>query len=144
MKQSIKSLLGWLGFICPAGNISIYFQLAKGVNFVEPSTVFLGQNVTFDNYTPSHIYIGRDVWITTGSIIISHSWTSRAGHGECGVQAVRKRVVIRDGCFIGAGSLILPGVVLPRGTYVGAGSVVTNGPNGEGRLIAGNPAKVVR
>lgn len=36
-----------------------------------------------------------------------------------------KPVVIKDGAFIGAGSMILKGVTIGEGAIVGAGSVVT-------------------
>lgn len=47
-------------------------------------------------------------------------------------------------CWIGANSVILPGVKLLPGTIIGAGSVVTKG-FGVGNIIAaGNPAVVLR
>jgi acetyltransferase-like isoleucine patch superfamily enzyme len=52
-------------------------------------------------------------------------------------------IVIGDGCFIGAHSFILPGVVLGNRCVVGANSVVTQSfPDGS--ILAGSPAKLVR
>ena len=53
------------------------------------------------------------------------------------------RVTINDECFIGWGSIILPGVELAKGTIVGAGSVVTKSVRTPNCIIAGNPAKIV-
>ena len=47
-------------------------------------------------------------------------------------------------CWIGAGSVILPGVTLGPRTIVGAGSVVTHSFEEGGVVVAGNPARVVR
>lgn len=52
-------------------------------------------------------------------------------------------VLIKEGAFIGAGSIILKGVVVGSKSIVGAGSVVTKDiPDGE--IWAGNPAKFIR
>ena len=51
--------------------------------------------------------------------------------------------LIKKGASIGAGSTILPGLIIGEYSVVGAGSVVTkNIPDGE--LWVGNPAKYVR
>lgn len=51
---------------------------------------------------------------------------------------------IEEGCWIGAGAIILPGVHLKKSTMVGAGSVVTKSFNEEKITIAGNPAKIIK
>lgn len=53
-------------------------------------------------------------------------------------------IVIAADCWLGANSVILPGVQLLPGTIVGAGGVVTRS-FGKGRIVvAGNPAKIIR
>ncbi len=46
-------------------------------------------------------------------------------------------------CFIGAGSIILPGISLADNTVVAAGSVVTKSVNESGLIVGGNPAIVI-
>jgi acetyltransferase-like isoleucine patch superfamily enzyme len=54
-----------------------------------------------------------------------------------------KPIVIEDDVWIGANSIVLPGVRIGRGSIIGAGSIVTKSiPSMV--LAAGNPAKVVR
>ena len=56
---------------------------------------------------------------------------------------VTSPVIIKDGAFIGAHSIILKGVIIGEKSIVGAGSVVTKSiPDGE--IWAGNPAKFIR
>ena len=56
---------------------------------------------------------------------------------------VTSPIVVKDGAFIGAHSIILKGVIIGKKSIVGAGSVVTKSiPDGE--IWAGNPAKFIR
>ena len=51
-------------------------------------------------------------------------------------------VLLRYGCSIGAGAIILPGVTVGRFALVGAGAVVTRSVP-EHALVVGNPARIV-
>jgi len=50
---------------------------------------------------------------------------------------------IEQGASIGAGAVILPGIVIGRDAMVGAGSVVTKSVPA-GSTVAGNPARIIR
>jgi len=58
-----------------------------------------------------------------------------------GITAVG--ITIEDGCWIGAGAIVLDGVTIGRGSCIGAGSVVTRSipPHS---LAVGVPARVIR
>ena len=56
---------------------------------------------------------------------------------------VNNSVHLLAGCWIGAGSIILPGVSVGRNSVIGAGSVVTKSIP-EFVVVAGNPARVLR
>jgi acetyltransferase-like isoleucine patch superfamily enzyme len=51
-------------------------------------------------------------------------------------------VILRIGCWIGAGTIILPGVTIGRNAVVGAGSVVTKDVRAF-TVAVGNPAKTI-
>lgn len=53
-----------------------------------------------------------------------------------------KGVVLKKGCWIGANSIILPGVTIGRNSVIGAGSVVTKSIP-DYCVAVGNPAKVI-
>ena len=60
-----------------------------------------------------------------------------------GDDHVARPIEIGKGAWIGASSIILPGVVVGEGAVVGAGSVVTKSvPTGE--VWAGNPARRIK
>lgn len=60
------------------------------------------------------------------------------------LELVRHRpIVIGDGCFIGANSIILKGTKLGKNVVVGAGSVVC-GTFPDNVIVAGNPARIIK
>jgi acetyltransferase-like isoleucine patch superfamily enzyme len=52
-------------------------------------------------------------------------------------------VVLGDGCDVGVGAIILPGVTVGRGAQIGAGAVVTEDVP-DGAIAAGVPARILR
>jgi UDP-2-acetamido-3-amino-2,3-dideoxy-glucuronate N-acetyltransferase len=53
------------------------------------------------------------------------------------------RTLLRKGCSVGAGAVVLPGLTIGEGALVGAGAVVTRDvpPNA---IVVGNPARITR
>ena len=115
----------------------------RGVQMPAPRSVFIGRNVVIDNRCPELVSVGRDVWLTQGVIVLAHSHCSQLQRTVHGMTETRAPVVIEDGVFVGAGSIVLPGVRLGRGCYIGAGSVV-NRDIAAGMLAVGNPCREVR
>jgi acetyltransferase-like isoleucine patch superfamily enzyme len=54
-----------------------------------------------------------------------------------------KSVLIKEGSWIGANAIILPGVTIGRNAVVGAGSIVTKDVP-DFTVVAGNPARVIK
>jgi acetyltransferase-like isoleucine patch superfamily enzyme len=52
-------------------------------------------------------------------------------------------ILINDDVWIGAGSVILPGITIGKGAVIAAGSIVTKDVE-ENAIVAGNPAKLLR
>lgn len=86
------------------------------------------------------IHIEENVWIANGVSIISmnHNMLDYSSYENS------PPVIIRKNSLLSANCIILPGVELGEHTIVGAGSVVTKSfPEGN-RVIAGNPATIIR
>ena len=81
--------------------------------------------------------LGPGIMILTGSHCIDPQGSHIAGKG------VFADVIIGDGCWLCARSLILPGVRLEGKTIVAAGAVVVNSFD-SGGLLTGVPAKLKR
>lgn len=64
-------------------------------------------------------------------------------HNRRAGKLTYKPIKVGDGCWIGAESIILPGVTISNGVVIGAGSVVTKNCECDG-LYAGNPARRIK
>jgi maltose O-acetyltransferase len=101
---------------------------------------YINRGAFLDSSAPirigARVSFGMNVTVITGSHRIAGR-EKRAGD----VEALA--VTIENGSWIGAGSIILPGVRVGRGAIVAAGSVVTKDVPDD-TLVAGNPARVLR
>tara|TARA_B100001540_G_scaffold307604_1_gene321101 strand:- start:532 stop:1131 length:600 start_codon:yes stop_codon:yes gene_type:complete len=92
----------------------------------------------------NRITIGNSVKISQLVTIVDGQHKFSDKNFSIGDQGYEKKsVTIEDNAWIGANSVILPGVIIGKGAVVGAGSVVTtNVP--EYSVAAGNPAKIIK
>ena len=74
-----------------------------------------------------NIHIGDNVTVNTGCTFV-----------DC-----NKITTIEDGCWIGGGVIILPGITIGYGSVIGAGSVVTKDIPANS-LAVGNPCKPIK
>ncbi|MBN1124189.1 MAG: acyltransferase [Sedimentisphaerales bacterium] len=94
-----------------------------GTGITIEDDVLMGNNVHI--YTANHNFDRIDI-----PIIDQGHYQSRG-------------VVLKKGCWIGANSVILPGVTIGQNCVVGAGSVVTKSFSNN-CVVAGNPARMIR
>ena len=141
-----------------------------GVRIFHPENVEIGDNVYIGHDVIIHGYHKGRVVIGDGSWIGPRSYLHGAGgieigkevgigpyvkvltseHGAAGIgepiirgSLVLGRVLIEDGCDIGIGAIILPGVRIGKLSQIGAGAVVTKDVP-ELSVAFGVPAMVVR
>ena len=76
-------------------------------------------------------------------VLVLTSIHALSADGEIARQSERLKVSIGDGCWIGAGAMILPGVSNGEGAVVAGGAVVT-GDCEPGGLYGGVPARRIR
>jgi galactoside O-acetyltransferase len=89
-----------------------------------------------DIYIGNHVMIGPNVTIDTGTHPISPELRRK-------VAQYNLPVWIGDNVWIGAGSILLPGVHIGENTVIGAGSVVTKDIP-ENVVAVGTPCRVLR
>lgn len=111
--------------------------------------VHLGSNIYMNFNTTlvddGHIYIGD--WAKFGPNVTvatpGHPILPELRKGQGTVLQYNKDVHIGAGTWIGAGTVILPGVSIGENTVIGAGSVVTRDIPAN-TVAYGNPCKVIR
>lgn len=91
---------------------------------------------------PYLVKIGNHCTITSGVYLITHDGGAWVFRNEIPKLNVFGKIEIKDNCFIGVNSIILPNITIGPNSVVGAGSVVTKDvpPNS---VVAGVPAKVI-
>lgn len=126
--------------------------------------VYIGHNTILKGYHKNEMTIGNNTWIgqtcyfhSAGGIEIGESvgvgpavkiLTSTHKNGPLGRPIIENelefgKVTIEDGCDIGMGAIILPGIRIKKGVIVGAGAVVTKDVE-ENTIIVGNPARKLK
>lgn len=97
-------------------------------------------------YSMKEIIIGDNVLIGGNCKVIDndfHPLDYRKRNPQQVEDIAKKRIIIGNGCFIGANSILLKGTELGENCIIGAGSVVC-GKFPDNVIIAGNPAKIVK
>ena len=135
-KKIIKQLFKKTGLIC-----SVYppFYCDYGYNIIVGEHFFANRNcLILDVVSVSignNVMLGPNVMILTATHPIDYK-TRNKGFG------LGKSVSIEDNVWIGAGTIINPGVHIGKNSIIGSGSVVTHDvPSNV--IAAGNPCKVI-
>lgn len=149
IRNTVQRVIGKTGFRVVKlnrGDIQTLSEHYPGVTFIGPSDNYvIGQKVTIGSgsilFACENIKIGDNTMIAVGTII--HTSTHDYESHPMWKYRIDRPVVIGEYVWIGAGSIILPGVSIGDNAVVGAGSVVTaNVP--EGAIVAGNPARKIK
>lgn len=120
--------------------ISIKIKLYRiiGYNIGKNCRIFTELKVA----EPYLITIGDNVTISTNVTFLTHDNSIiKASKNE--YTDLFGKIIIGSNCFIGANSIILPGVYLPDNTIVAAGSVVTKSIKESNMIIGGNPSRII-
>lgn len=143
-------------------NIKKAYYKFRGVHFGKGSKIALKHFTIIDNY--HNIYLKENAEINAGCFLVGRNkiiignnstlayrvtvLTTANPNGPYNKLAeiykpMTAPVIIEDNVWIGAGSIILPGVKIGSMSVVAAGSVVTKDVPA-GVLVAGIPARIVK
>ena len=104
--------------------------------------VWVGSGVYLSATGNSTITIGNHIDFGPQSMVLTGSHKVDLEGEHIGGRGISASVSIGEGCWLGARSVILPGVSLPEKTLVAAGAVVTKSIHEPYCLLAGVPAEI--
>ena len=104
---------------------------------ISNSTIFASKKVAIGN----HVMIGADCKIYDTDF---HSIEYAQRIETPDTHVMSRSVIINDGAFIGAHTIILKGSVIGKRAVIGAGSVIAGKTIGDDELWAGNPVRFIR
>lgn len=144
----LQEMLGGIGsnvsiclpFLCDYGcNIYIGDNVSINMNctFVDCNRITIGNNVLIS----SNVQIYTSTHPVELSERLTPDWKPETGEYFCRTYA--RPVTIGNGCWLGGGVIVLPGVSIGDGAVIGAGSVVTRDIPAN-VTAAGNPCRVIR
>jgi acetyltransferase-like isoleucine patch superfamily enzyme len=130
-----------------SNQVGLSFKTA--ISVASEARVIIGDNVGISNsliYAWKSIIIEKDVLIGGGCQIFdtdfhSISYEARVHRGDN--ETKTREVIIREGSFIGASSIILKGVEIGARSIVAAGSVVSRSIPAD-EVWGGNPAMFIK
>lgn len=108
-----------------------YFNRLWGMD-IDPTATF-SLSARFDLTYPEGVHVGAETLVAFEAVVLTHDTTRK----------IYRHTRIGRRCFIGARSVILPGVSIGDESVVGAGSVVVHDVPPRS-VVAGNPARIIR
>ena|SRR5688572_6433171 len=95
--------------------------------------VRISLKANLDKRHPRGVHLAEGAYVAFGATILCHDMS----------RNIKRDVFVGKNCFIGAHSILMPGVRVGDESVVAAGAVVTKDvpPNS---IVAGNPAKIIR
>lgn len=147
-REILQKLFGKIGsnvsvgqpFICDYGrNIYLGDNVSVNMNctFVDCNRIEIGNNVLI----ASNVQLYTAAHPVSLSERLLQDWKPETGGYFCRTYALP--IKIGDGCWLGGGVIVLPGVTIGNGCVIGAGSVVTKDIP-DNSLAVGNPCRVIR
>ena len=142
----LKELFGEIGtkvsvalpFLCDYGrNIHVGNNVSVNMNctFVDCNKITIGDNVL--------IASNVQLYTATHPVELAERYVANLETEQLIRCTYALPIKIGNGCWLGGGVIVLPGVTIGDGSVIGAGSVVTKDIP-ENSLAVGNPCRVIR
>jgi maltose O-acetyltransferase len=111
----------------------------RAMGMVVGSNVKVMDQVMIDTSHCWLISLGDNVTLAPRVVLLAHDASMKKEIGYTKIGTIK----IENGVFVGAGSIVLPGIKIGKNSIVGAGSVVTADIPANS-VACGNPARVIK
>jgi len=129
-------------------SIGKYCKICGSVLITGPENINFGhhvsvnENVVIQSCEGAKIFVGDYVTISYGAMLITGGLVINQHCPKWGAH-IKKNIVIDNNVWIGAGSIILPGVHIGTCSVVAAGSVVTRDVEPY-TIVGGCPSRIIK
>ena len=148
----LKLIPGAIG--CSLRNMLLPYKNGKNVTIFDdthinsPSKLKIGDNVSIARRSiidaGGGVEIGDTVIISAGVVIYSQNHNFHQKDININLQGYNtKAVIINENVWIGAQSIIFPGVTIGSNSIIGAGSVIKKDVEASS-IVSGNPVQFIR
>ena len=124
--------------ICEGVEVGNDCVVGSGVYIGKDTKIGNGVRIEDKAHITDHMIIEDNVFIATGVLMVNDKKpiANNPNYTRCNPK-------LREGCSLGCGAIILPGVEVGKGAMVGAGAVVTKNVE-PGDCVIGCPAQPMR
>lgn len=105
------------------------------------SDCYFGRDVFLD--LAKKITIENKVTVSMRVMLLTHTHAGKSPLSEDRLRPSYAPILLKQGCYLGAGAIILPGVSIGEEAIVGAGAVVTHDVPPYA-VVAGSPARLIK
>jgi acetyltransferase-like isoleucine patch superfamily enzyme len=142
IKRFLLKVISGMARFCVPPSLRVRLYRLMGVKIGR--NVFIGLDCILDSSYPELITLEDEVVTSFRIMLICHGISADSqGHAPCKKDRYVAGIILKKKCYIGAGAIILPGVVVGENAVVAAGAVVTRDVE-RFTAVAGVPAKKIK
>lgn len=142
MRKLKKKVLKYIAKNLPCCSLRVFLYKSCGYKIGKNTYIAEGLTIAEKLEDSGNLIIGDRVAIGPNVILLISSDPNNSRIRPF-VKVQRGLIVIDDDAWLGAGSIIMPDIMIGRGAVVGAGSVVTKNVDPY-HIVAGVPAKTIK
>lgn len=142
LRKLKKKAFKYLAKNLPCASLRILLYKNCGYRIGKQAYIAEGLTIAEKLEDADNLIIGDRVAIGPNVILLTSS-DPNYSHIRPYVKIQRGRILIEDDVWLGAGSIIMPDIIIGKGAVVGAGSVVTKNVDPY-HIVAGVPAKTIK
>ena len=142
LRKLKKKVLKYIAKNLPCCSLRVFLYKSCGYKIGKHTYIAEGLTIAEKLEDNGNLIIGDRVAIGPNVILLTSSDPNNSRIRPF-VKVQRGRIEIDDDAWLGAGSIIMPDIMIGRGAIVGAGSVVTKNVDPY-NIVAGVPAKTIK